>query len=141
MGSVPCAVQDYLPPAVPSPPAPAAYTPLPPHGEGSAALQGAGVLVAAADAAAAPAAADPVHAAPAAAAPQQPLQSMDDMLDELQHLLEGCGVEGRLLCAFEVGFPGMPPSRQRHLFRSLVRAVGLGDSAAVEQLIRQGLQR
>lgn len=95
--------------------------------------------------AAAPAAAAVLPAAPAPSVPAPALQparqpSAYDMMDVLQPLLEGCGVEEALLARLEVAFPDMPPSQQRYLYRALPRVAQHEGRAGVEHLVLGALR-
>lgn len=76
--------------------------------------------------------------APAAVGSKGP--STYEMIDMLQPLLEGFGVERRLLGAFERHFPGLPPAQQRYLHRALARAVEFEGREAAEALLLDALK-
>lgn len=63
-----------------------------------------------------------------------------EMVAALQPLLETCGVERRLLGAFERRFPGLAPAHQRYLHSALPRAVEFEGREAAEALMRDALQ-
>lgn len=75
-----------------------------------------------------------------AAAPRSPLAASFEMLYALQPVLEGCGVEPRLLSALELGFARLAPAVQQCLHRALPRAAHFGGRPAVEQLMQDALQ-
>lgn len=79
-------------------------------------------------------------ASAAAAAPRSPLAASFEMLYALQPVLEGCGVEPRLLSSLELGFARLAPAVQHCLHRALPRAAHFGGRPAVEQLLQDALQ-
>ena len=119
---------------------------VPRAGQGRPTGSGCGPAAAGASAVSSGAGGGPAGGAPAPAAPPAPSTQAGQapqagppspyaLLNRLRPLLEGCGLDARLLLRFELAFPQLPPDRQLYLSTNLERAAGLGERGLAEQLL------